>query len=226
MKLTFAILLIFSVTQAFSEPSICYGTTSDGHLENGVQLPSKGKNYVGYSSIMRIAGRTYVHDQVEEIVVSAYKALETDQPGKIFKYGETGFQSGGEFKPHKTHRNGLSVDFFVPVVDDDGSSIHLQTNLFNKFGYSIELDKKGQLGSLHIDYEAMSAHIVQLHKQAISRGFDIWRVIFDPDMQKYLFETDYANYLHANITFSERPSWVRHDEHYHVDFTLPCVSER
>ncbi|MDH5765520.1 MAG: replication initiation protein, partial [Gammaproteobacteria bacterium] len=25
-----------------------------------------------------------------------------------------------------------------------------------------------------------------------------------------------------NIQFSTKRSWVRHDEHYHVDFSIPC----
>ena len=29
-------------------------------------------------------------------------------------------------------------------------------------------------------------------------------------------------YLKDNIQFSKRRSWVRHDEHYHVDFAIPC----
>ena len=113
----------------------------------------------------------------------------------------------------------------VPVVDEDGASVHLPTNVFNKFGYSIEFDKTGAYKGYNIDYPAMAAHIVSLHREATSRGIDLWRVIFDPDMQKYLFETSYGNYLHENVKFSDKPSWVRHDEHYHVDFSVPCDAE-
>jgi penicillin-insensitive murein endopeptidase len=31
-------------------------------------------------------------------------------------------------------------------------------------------------------------------------------------------------YLRANIPFMNRQAWVRHDEHYHVDFAFPCRS--
>ena len=205
-----------------AQTSTCYGTTGNGHLENGVQLPSEGRNFVGYSTIARLAGRTYVHSRVRDIVVAAYEALETDEAGKVFKYAETGFRSGGRFKPHQTHQNGLSVDFMVPVIDEDGESAHLPTHPLNKFGYSIEFDKIGVYDQFSIDYEAMGAHIAQLHQQATTRGVGLWRVIFDPDMQKHLFSTSYGVYLQANVQFSQRPSWVRHDEHYHVDFDIPC----
>ena len=79
------LLLIISVSlKSYSEGSTCFGTTSKGKLENGVQMPSKGENYVGYSSVARLAGRTYVHSAVRDIIVASYKALEKDQPGKVY----------------------------------------------------------------------------------------------------------------------------------------------
>src|SRR5690606_20318487 len=122
----------------------CYGTTSNGRLENGVMLPEDGKNFVGYSSVARLAGRTYVHSGVRDIIVAAYKDLETEEPTKVYKYAETGFKDGGQFKPHKTHKNGLSVDFMTPVINQNGKSVHLPTNPFNKFGYNIEFDEHNQ----------------------------------------------------------------------------------
>lgn len=224
MKSITFILLVFLTAPSFSadKESRCYGSTKKGKLEHGVQLPSKGKNYVSYSKIAELAGRTYVHSSVKSIIVSAYKHLETEQPEKIFKYAETGFANGGEFKPHKTHRNGLSVDFMTPVTNKKGESVHLPTDASNRFGYDIEFDKKGQYKNLSIDYEALAAHIVALHKQARAHGFDLWRVIFDPELQPNLFKTQYGDYLKANINFSKKRSWVRHDEHYHVDFLIPC----
>jgi penicillin-insensitive murein endopeptidase len=187
-----------------------------------VQLPSEGSNYVGYSSIARLAGRTYVHSKVRDIVVSAYEQLEIEQPDKVYKYAETGLVEGGEFKPHKTHRNGLSVDFMTPVVDDHGKSVHLPTNPLNQFGYSIEFDDSDHFDGMHIDYEALAAHIVALDQQAKAHGYGLWRVIFDPVLQPNLFKTMYGQYLKDNIEFSKKRSWVRHDEHYHVDFDIPC----
>lgn len=213
--------MIYS-SSAFSVESVCYGTTSNGKLEGGVQLPSEGKNYVSYSKTAAIAGRTYVHSEVREIILSSYLWLETETPGKVYKYAETGFKEGGQFKPHKTHRNGLSVDFMVPVVNEEGKSVHLPTHYFNKLGYSIEFDETGKYDEYKIDYEALAAHIVSLHKAAVAQGVELWRVIFDPKLQPYLMRTEYGEYLKTHIQFSKKRSWVRHDEHYHVDFEIPC----
>ncbi|OOF30883.1 hypothetical protein BZJ20_08950 [Salinivibrio proteolyticus] len=35
-------------------------------------------------------------------------------------------------------------------------------------------------------------------------------------------DTQYGLYLKQHIQLSTRRSWVRHDEHYHVDFAVPC----
>jgi len=213
---------IMLTVPVMAKESTCYGTTSKGRLENGIELPSSGPNYVAYSTIARLAGRTYVHTQVADILVNAYKSLEVKQPNKVFKYAETGFEEGGQFKPHKTHRNGLSVDFMTPVMDKSGQSVHLPTHPLNKFGYNIEFDNKGQYEEYSIDYIALAAHIVALHKEAVAQDVDLWRVIFDPKLQPELFKTPYGAYLKKNIQFSKKRSWVRHDEHYHVDFDIPC----
>jgi len=217
-------ILLFTSTKSSAEPSQCFGTTANGRLENGVMLPAEGVNFEGYSTVGRVTGRTYVHSVVKDIILAAYRELETMQPNKVYKYAETGMSTGGEFKPHKTHQNGLSVDFMTPVIDSSGHSVHLPTNPFNKFGYAIEFNKQGQYKDLRIDYEALAAHIVALHQQAKSQGYDLWRVIFDPQLQPNLYQTQYADYLKENIEFSTKQSWVRHDEHYHVDFDVPCES--
>lgn len=221
MKYLFLILVLVSIS-AFSVESTCYGTTSNGHLENGVRLPSSGKNFVGYSSLGRFLGRTYVHSAVYKIIVNAYSDLYKNYPGKVFKYAETGLKNGGKFWPHKTHQNGLSVDFMVPVIDRNGRSVYLPTNPLNKFGYNIEFDNSGHYRDYTIDYEAMAAHIMFLNEEAKKSGYGLWRVIFAPELQPYLFKTKYGKYLKANIKFSKKRSWVRHDEHYHVDFAVPC----
>ncbi len=177
---------------------------------------------MSYGTVPALAGRTYVHSRVRDVIVAAYQMLEREQPGKVFKYAETGFQQGGAFKPHKTHRNGLSVDFIVPVINSKGQSVQLPTHPFNKYGYGIEFDGEGRIDDYRIDYEALAAHIVALHKTAHAQGMGIWRVIFDPQLAPNLYQTRYGMYIKQNIQIPAKASWVRHDEHYHVDFLVEC----
>lgn len=207
-----------------SKESVCYGTTSRGRLENGVQLPLSGKNFQPYSRVLAGVGRTFVHSRVRAVVVNAYAALEATHPGKRFVYGETGWAIGGRIKPHKTHQNGLSVDFMVPVVDAHGDSVPLPTSPLNKYGYGIEVDRRGrfQEEEMRIDFEALAAHLKALHLEARKAGIDIWRVIFDPRLQPLLYGAKYGPYLKTHLRIPSERSWVRHDDHYHVDFKVPC----
>nr|WP_246172775.1 penicillin-insensitive murein endopeptidase [Marinicella rhabdoformis] len=214
-------VLSYSVC-ALAESSECYGTTSNGRIENAVPLPEKGGNFISYTTDLELSGRTFVHDAVKEIVVQSYKTLDESHPEKVFKYAETGSKNGGLFWPHKTHQNGLSVDFMVPVLNKKGQSVHLKTDAANRFGYDIEFDEAGVWGNLQIDFEALAAHLVALDQQTKNQGYGLWRVIFDPELQPLLLKTKQGDYIRENIKLSSKRSWVRHDEHYHVDFDIPC----
>lgn len=218
----FLLLQVPAALYAADSGSQCYGSTANGRIEHAVQLPADGANFQAYSTLARLLDRTWVHSTVRDIVVGAYRRLQTSQPGKVFKYAETGFAGGGPFKPHKTHQNGLSVDFTVPVLDSQGRSVYLPTHALNRYGYDVEFDSKGAYDDYRIDFDALAAHLVALHKEARQRGVDLWRVILDPGLQPYLLQTADGAYIRRHIRLSKRPSWVRHDDHYHVDFAIPC----
>ena len=202
--------------------STCFGTTANGRLENARELPSGGPNFSSYSTIGRMIGRTHVHSSVSAAVLAAYAAIEQTLPDRVFVYGETGKEDGGPFGPHKTHQNGLSVDFMVPVVDENGESVKLPTHVLNKWGYDLEFNDKGELDDLRIDFEAIAEHIYQLHRASKTLGGDLRRVILAPELQRFLRSTKRWDYLERNVEFSQSRSWVRHDEHYHIDFDFPC----
>lgn len=218
------LLVLTSVVEVRAdEPSsTCYGTAVNGFLKNGIALPEKGENFESYSSLGVLVGRTYVHSTVKEIVVAAYEDLAKKFPDTRFMYGETGWEEGGKFAPHKTHRNGTSVDFMVPVLDRNGKSVQLPASVFNKFGYSIEFDKNGKYEELTIDFESLAAHIYFLNEAARRHKAGIQRVIFDPRLQPKLFQTEYGKKLKGKLKFNTKQAWVRHDEHIHVDFAIPC----
>lgn len=216
------IATLFLPTHANAIESTCFGTVAQGRLENGVRLPSQGKNFSAYSRLGVQLGRTYVHSRVAEIVLAAYAGLQRSAPSKSFVYGETGWAAGGRFKPHRTHQNGLSVDFFVPVINARQQSVPLPIGLSNKFGYNIEFDTNGKFEKYAIDFEAMAEHLYQLDKAAKAHSVSIKQVIFERNYLPALFATQYGEYLKTHIHFMRGKPWVRHDEHYHVDFVVNC----
>lgn len=204
--------------------STCFGTVANGRLENGVQLPDQGQNFSPYSALGVATGRTYIHSKVAAIVVAAYHSMEASAVGKVFVYGETGWSSGGRIRPHKTHRNGLSVDFFVPIMDGKGTSIPFPNGIGNKFGYGVEFNENASYEGYHIDFEAMGEHLYQLDVAAKTAGAGLALVILDPPYLPRLLATRHGEYLKEKINFMNGKAWVRHDEHYHVDFSIPCKS--
>ena len=223
----FSLLCVLAPINAQArQESVCYGTTEKGRIENAWQLPNSGDNFTAYSRIGVSAGRNYVHSTIYAVVLDTYNDLNQHCPQSKYVYGETGWKNGGRFRPHKTHQNGLSVDFFVPVKDETGKSVPLPTGPLNKFGYAIGFNSQGKYKNFTIDFEAMAAHLLALKKAADQRGVKIWRVIFDNELQKPLFQTSKGKGLQAQLPFSKKKPWVRHDEHYHVDFIVPCKEYR
>ena len=202
--------------------STCYGTTKNGRLENGVKLPVSGKNFISYSNATELESRTYVHSIVKKVVIESYAELNKVNPKKLFKYAETGFKNGGKFSPHKTHQNGLSIDFMVPVLDKNNKPTYFLTVAENQYGYDVDFNEQGENENLKIDFESLGAHIVALHKASLNNNIELWRIIFAPDLQDELYDTKYGNYIKSNIKIPTKKSWVRHDEHFHVDFKIKC----
>lgn len=139
-----------------------------------------------------------------------------------FIYGETGFENGGRFRPHKTHANGTSVDFFVPVLDNAKKSTTLNISAFNKLGYKIEFDQSASNADYSIDFESIAKHLLAIHEAAKKDKIGIRVVIFDNDFQNILFKTKSGKDLKKIMYFSVKKPWVRHDEHYHIDFIVKC----
>lgn len=209
-----------------AEESRCFGTVTRGRLEGGVQLPASGPNFAAASPASVAEGSTYVHATVAAIVLAAYEALAQETPQSRFLYGETGWAHGGPFRRHHSHQNGLSVDFFVPVRDLRGEPALLPVAGDSRRGYGLQFDARGRLGKYAIDFDAMAEHLVQLDAAARARGVGIAVVIFDPRLLARLLATRHGDYLRSNLPFTYGDSEVRHDEHYQVDFAVPCEPYR
>ena len=203
-------------------PSVCYGDAASGRLERGRRLPYSGENYRAYSMVGFALGRTYVHSTVRDIMRDAYGELAKSHPELRFIYGESGWANGGRIRPHKGHSNGTAADFFVPVRTLEGKVSQLPISSFNLFGYGIQFDRNGRSGSNTIDFEAMALHLLALERAARAHGIGIRRVIFDVNLQPKLAATGAGGQVMKRLAFNKQQAWVRHDEHYHVDFRVPC----
>lgn len=203
------------------QPSQCIGRVNGGSLKNGWKLPAEGPNYQTYSGLGSALGRTYVHSAVYDVVLETYAELRVTHPDLHFVYGETGLERGGRFAPHRTHQTGTSVDFVVPVRDERGEVAVLPTSAANKWGYDIEFDASGAWNGYVIDLEAVAAHLASLARVSRAQGIPITKVVLFPPLRRRLAETDGWKEI-ASLPFTKREAWVRHDDHYHVDFGVVC----
>jgi penicillin-insensitive murein DD-endopeptidase len=204
------------------KPSVCHGNAVNGSLENAKRLPYSGDNFRAYHIAGFLTGRTFMHGAVRDSVADAYAALAKSDAGLRFLYAESGWPWGGRFLPHKTHANGTSVDFMVPLRDAKGEPAELPASLFNKLGYDIRFDDKGEGGGLTIDYDAMAKHLLALDTAAKAHGIRVDRVIFEPPLKRLLLASPSGKALAGRVPFMEKSAWFRHDQHYHVDFAVAC----
>ena len=205
-----------------SAPSVCRGTPVSGSLQGGRRLSYSGDNYRAYSAILYAAGRSFMHSKVRDAMRDAYAEVYKTHPELRFVYGESAWPWGGPLPPHKTHANGTSVDFFVPVRTEDGKVAEVPGSIFNKYGYDLRFDRQGRYGAYKIDFDAMGEHLLALDKAARAHGIRIRRVIFDVNLQPRLAATKAGAAARGRMAFATQNAWVPHSEHYHVDFEVGC----
>lgn len=200
--------------------SVSSGVSWNGNMENGKRLPNSGANYHCVSYLLTALGRNGVNDQLRSLTVEVYDSLYRINPKWRYLYGETGWVNGGKFWPHYTHQNGLVIDFMVPVIKrSDSSTAVLPAHLFNRYAYASEFDSLAQFKEYSIDFEAMATHLYLLQEMGKSKGIAISRIIFEPDYLPMLYESKHGKSL-KKIPFVYNKAWVRHDDHYHTEFTL------
>lgn len=207
------ILLVLNNNKA----SKAHGTVSNGWIENSKRVNFSGSNFSTYSFLGYLARRTFAHEKVKATILEAYTICEKTCPNTDFVLGETGRPKGGLFLPHRTHRNGLSVDFMSPLLKNGNP--YTSHHIFNIWGYGIEFDQKGKLDDITIDYEVMAQHILALTQAAKKNGLRIQKIIFDPVLKPYLLATATGKKI-KHLPFTKNRVVVRHDDHYHIDFAI------
>ncbi|WP_341905848.1 hypothetical protein [Fluviicola taffensis] len=208
-----------------NEPSVSSGTVSNGSLKNGKLFPFKGPNFIYFDSTSYLSKHAFTNEKVHRTVLSTYKEFETILPHFEFGLMECSNEHGGKIWPHRTHQNGLSVDFMSPLLKNGSSSMD-----FNTIGlphYLMDFDENGvytEDTTYSIDFNLLAKHLLELNTQAKKNGLKIEKVILKIALKDNLFATEYGKKLKASgIYFATKLSDLidsLHDDHYHVDFTF------
>jgi len=235
-KIAFGLLLVTVVVLLFlSVPNLLYrnkgmsssyGTPGNGKIENPYQVRYSAKNYRYFSLLSYfIMDNGFVHSNLEQTIQDSYRECELTCSGKFFRIMECSDRKGGKIRLHRTHRNGLSIDFMVPKLKNNA-----QVKRYDWLGlwhYLLNFDSSGRLRNnknVCIDFETIAKHILALDNACRKHGLKISKVILKIDLKDDLFSTDAGKELRKRgIYFAQNlPGIVNklHDDHYHIDFKL------
>lgn len=200
------------------------GSRANGTLENAYLLPYDGANFKYFSPISYYwMDNAYCHSRLYHTVLQAYKTCQKTAKGTFFRFMEVANKTGGKMFLHRTHQQGLSIDFMVPKISGKE-----QTHFYDRLGlwhYLLNFDDKGALtANVKIDYEAMGNHILALDKAARKNGLKIKRVIFKLELKDDFYKSKSGRKVkNKGIYFAKNLSDTVnkfHDDHYHIDFEL------
>jgi penicillin-insensitive murein endopeptidase len=199
------------------------GTVGNGSLKNGALIPFSGPNFRYFDTTSYLAKRAFLNASVRQITLDTYKAIENACKGRIFGIMECSHEHGGKLHPHRTHQNGLSIDFMTPLLFNGEINHDLDT--LGAAHYFMNFDDQGKYlpdPRYQIDFETMAFHLYNLYENALRNGYEIEKVIWKIELQDELRATTYGKKLFAkNVYFTQHLSTLinnLHDDHYHVDF--------
>lgn len=199
------------------------GAVSNGKLINGKLMPYKGENFEYFDSISYMSSRAFVTDKVRSTILAGYGLLAEDYPDRKFYFMECSREHGGEMFPHKTHQNGMSVDFMMPLQRDNEAYYGLDT--LGAEHYWLAFDNEGKYSkdkSIAIDFETVAMHILRLNEAAKVYGLKIAKVIIKIELKDELFSGINGQKLKSSgIYVVQKLSSIinsLHDDHFHIDF--------
>lgn len=234
-KLLLLALFLLLLTAPFYLPNILHsnegesvavGTPRKGSLENAYQIDFFNKNYRFFSWISYFfMDNGFLHSKLYQSVVDSYAECETTCPDIDFRIMECSNTEGGPMYLHKSHRNGMSIDFMTPLTRD-GKPYTLYDHL-GLWHYFLEFDADGRLSfdkEVSIDFETMAKHIIALDNATRKNGLRIRIVILKINLKAAFFKTPSGQEVkRRNIYFARKlDPFVdsMHDDHYHIDFTV------
>ncbi len=203
--------------------SISKGSVSEGSLINGKLFPFSGSNFHYFDTLSYVNSRAYLNNKVKDAVLETYVDLKKEFPDRQFCIMECSNKNGGKIMPHRTHQNGLSIDFMVPLIKNQKPYYGLDT--IGRKHYFLEFNKNGQYNfdtTVSIDFDLIAKHILLLSKQLNKRKLKISKVIFKIELKDKLFATPNGQLLKkSGIYFAQQLTPLinaLHDDHYHIDF--------
>lgn len=217
------IISYYKLNKGNKKPSKSRGAVSKGSLQNGKLIPYYGTNYSYFDKGSYLGGRAYLNNKVLSTILESYKVLETKAPKRHFFIMETANQKGGNLYPHRTHQNGLSIDFMMPLIKDNKPYYKLDS--LGTRHYLLAFNDNGEYSTdttIKVDFNLIAQHILILNEKAKKENLKVKKVIIKIEFKDELFATEYGKKLKKSGIYVVKglPKMINalHDEHYHIDF--------
>ncbi|MEY4544684.1 MAG: hypothetical protein RL685_879 [Pseudomonadota bacterium] len=207
-----------------------------------------GEGFESYSLLLTAFGRQYLRREARQTVQDAFAERARAEPRRRFVLGEMGWRAGGRLWPHASHRQGLSVDIFLPLLDAQRAPTGLSHQPWNLWGYCQTFDTTGryagtrweapprslpllgavspcfastEASSVHIDFEEAARLLLAIEHAAHRHRVEIRAIILAPEYLARVSSTPAGRQLGKLADkFVRRPVWIRHDEHLHIELAL------
>lgn len=213
----------YEMNKGDDTPSQPIGSVSNGKLKHGKLLPFYGDNYTYFDKVSYLSSRGFTSDLVSNVVIDSYTDLKDAHPNRKFFLMEMSNKEGGKISPHRTHQNGMSVDFMMPKLKNGKPDYSLDT--LGRMHYLLEFNDSGEYEedtNIRIDFDLIAEHILILDQNARKHGSKIEKVIIKVEYKDELFSTPHGKKLKDSGIYVVKglsPLINRlHDDHYHVDF--------
>lgn len=203
--------------------SVSKGSVSKGSILNSKLLPYSGGNFQYFDKWSYLQGRAFLNGKVKSAVLNTYSDLKKKNPVRKYTVMECSHKEGGKLWPHRTHQNGLSVDFMMPLSKNGEPYYDLDDKGLKH--YLLEFNNKGEYEkdkAVKIDFDATAQHILLLDRNARKLGYKIKKVIIKVELKDELYSTTYGKqikekgiYVVMGLTSKIN---ALHDDHYHIDF--------
>lgn len=218
-----SVIEFYNKNSKIENSSKSLGTVSKGSLEFGKIIPFCGKNFTYFDRDSYLASRAFTSDAVKSIILNTYDSLYVEFPTRKFYLMELSHQNGGKLFPHRTHQNGLSVDFMLPKLKNTEANYELDT--LGKNHYFLQFNDEGKYSedpSIVIDFDLVAKHILLLNQEARKIGYGIEKVIIKVEYKDELFATPNGKLLKESGIYIVKSLTSEinaiHDDHFHVDF--------
>ncbi|MDX2360366.1 MAG: hypothetical protein QNK23_06145 [Crocinitomicaceae bacterium] len=205
--------------------SISTGVAGEGTMQNGKLFPFEGSNFKYFSEWSYLHGRAFMNHRLRDVVLESYDSLLARYPDQYWGIMECSLKSGGKISGHRTHQNGLSIDFMTPLKKND--SAYYGLNDIGGLHYQLDFNDEGKLRSdtsISIDFDMMGEHILSLNEFAKLHGLKIKKVILMKSLKNDLYATPSGKMILKKkiyITMNLPPNVDKsHDDHYHIDFEV------